>query len=81
MKKIRPNLIVSLGLLILSGTMIAERYFDAPRAISFILLVAAMILELTGIILIARTPEFAKSKAARCNRMMFSRLTGGKAGK
>jgi len=81
MKRMRPNLLISLGLLFLSASIIAKRTFDIPDASCFIFLAAAMILELTGVILAVRTPEFKNSKIARSKRAIFSRLTGGRIGK
>lgn len=62
MKKIKPNTILAIGLLLFSISRITELYFDIPEPIMYIILVPAILLELWGIIGIARSPEFKNSK-------------------
>lgn len=65
MKKIKPNIILGIGLLLFSISRIIEFYFDIPEAIMYIILVTAILFELWGIIGIARSPEFKNSKLRR----------------
>ena len=60
--KFKPNLPLSIGLLLFSIIQIFSYYISAPSVPYYALKLSALALELWGVILLARSPEMKNSK-------------------
>lgn len=76
MKKINPNLLLGLGLMLLGAAQVTERYASLPTAVHYAILAAALMLELWGIILLARSPAMKNSKLRKWKLRLISKGRG-----
>lgn len=65
MKKTKMNIPLTIGMLILSFSIIIDRLFGLPKFLGLTLLLAALILEIWGGILYASSEEMKNSKLRR----------------
>ena len=62
MKKVKLNLPFIIGLLLLAVTRIADHYLTVPFILFNVLSLTALVFEIWGVVLIARSPEMKSSK-------------------
>lgn len=63
MKKIKPNVIFAIGLLMMSGVQIINRFIvEIPEPLMLIFMIVSLFVEIYGIVKMARSPEMKNSR-------------------
>ena len=73
MIKLKPNLILGMGIMLFSITHIVNYYLSIPENLHSALMVVALAIELWGVILISRSPEIKNSKLRQWKLRLIGR--------
>ena len=73
MKNIKPNLPMSIGMILCAAAIVSDRFTSMPETLNLLLLLPGLALMLWGIVRFARSPEMKNSRLRKWKLRLIGR--------